>query len=107
MNKNVIIAFLMLSLCCLTACNTGRSGGATLLTPEQERLSHINMIDSLTLPSLLNLDSIEGRDKLASISAEAWMLIDDNTGFVISQKYANEPAFIKTARGRGYIFKAE
>ena len=94
MNKNVIIAFLLLSLCCLTACNTGRSGGATPLTPEQERLSHINMIDSVTLPSLLHLDSIEGRDKLESISAEAWMLVDDNTGFVISQKYANEPAFM-------------
>ena len=94
MNKNVIIAFLLLSLCCLTACNTGRSGGATLLTPEQERLSHINLIDSVTLPSLLHLDSIEGSDKLSSISAEAWMLVDDNTGFVISQKYANEPAFM-------------
>jgi D-alanyl-D-alanine carboxypeptidase len=94
MNKNVVIAFLLLSLCCLTACNTGRSGGAALLTPEQERLLHINMIDSLTLPSLLNLDSIEGSDKLESISAEAWMLIDDNTGFVISQRYANEPAFM-------------
>lgn len=94
MNKNVIIAFLLLSLCCLTACNTGRSGGATLLTPEQERLSHINLIDSVTLPSLLHLDSIEGSDKLESISAEAWMLVDDNTGFVISQKYANEPAFM-------------
>ena len=94
MNKNVVIAFLLLSLCCLTACNTGRSGGAALLTPEQERLLHINMIDSLTLPSLLNLDSIEGSYKLESISAEAWMLIDDNTGFVISQRYANEPAFM-------------
>ena len=94
MNKNVIIAFLLLSLCCLTACNTGRSGGASPLTPEQERLSHINMIDSVTLPSLLHLDSIEGSDKLSSISAEAWMLVDDNTGFVISQKYANEPAFM-------------
>lgn len=94
MNKNVIIAFLLLSLCCLTACNTGRSGGASPLTPEQERLSHINLIDSVTLPSLLHLDSIEGSDKLASISAEAWMLVHDNTGFVISQKYANEPAFM-------------
>ena len=94
MNKNVIIAFLLLSLCCLTACNTGRSGGASPLTPEQERLSHINLIDSVTLPSLLHLDSIEGSDKLESISAEAWMLVDDNTGFVISQKYANEPAFM-------------
>ena len=94
MNKNVIIASLLWSLCCLTACNTGRSGGATPLTPEQERLSHINLIDSVTLPSLLHLDSIEGSDKLSSISAEAWMLVDDNTGFVISQKYANEPAFM-------------
>ena len=94
MKKNVIIGILLLSLCCLTACNTGRSGGASPLTPEQERLSHINMIDSVTLPSLLHLDSIEGIDKLESISAEAWMLIDDNTGFVISQKYANEPAFM-------------
>ena len=94
MNKNVIIGLLLLFLCCLTACNTGRSGGASPLTPEQERLSHINMIDSVTLPSLLHLDSIEGIDKLESISAEAWMLIDDNTGFVISQKYANEPAFM-------------
>ena len=94
MNKIVIIAFLLLSLCCLTACNTGRSGGASPLTPEQERLSHINLIDSVTLPSLLHLDSIEGSDKLESISAEAWMLVDDNTGFVISQKYANEPAFM-------------
>ena len=94
MKKNVIIGALLLTLCCVTACNTGRLWGAAPLTPEQERLSRINSIDSLTLRSVLNLDSIEGCDKVKSISAEAWMLIDDSTGFVISQQYANEPAFM-------------
>ena len=94
MKKNVTIGILLLTLCCVTACNTGRLWGAAPLTPEQERLSRINSIDSLTLRSVLNLDSIEGCDKVKSISAEAWMLIDDSTGFVISQQYANEPAFM-------------
>ena len=94
MKKNVTIGVLLLTLCCVTACNTGRLWGAAPLTPEQERLSRINSIDSLTLRSVLNLDSIEGCDKVKSISAEAWMLIDDSTGFVISQQYANEPAFM-------------
>ena len=80
MKKNVTIGILLLTLCCVTACNTGRFGGAAPLTPEQERLSRINSIDSLTLRSVLNLDSIEGCDKVKSISAEAWMLIDDSTG---------------------------
>ena len=94
MKKNVTIGILLLTLCCVTACNTGRLWSAAPLTPEQERLSRINSIDSLTLRSVLNLDSIEGCDKVKSISAEAWMLIDDSTGFVISQQYANEPAFM-------------
>ena len=94
MKKNVTIGILLLTLCCVTACNTGRLWGVAPLTPEQERLSRINSIDSLTLRSVLDLDSIEGCDKVKSISAEAWMLIDDSTGFVISQQYANEPAFM-------------
>ena len=86
--------FLLTLLRFLTACNSGSSGGVRALTPEQERLERINRIDSLSLSSTLKLDSIEGWDTLSSISAEAWMLIDDSTGFVISQKYADEPQFI-------------
>ena len=31
---------------------------------------------------------------MSTLSADAWMLIDDSTGYVISQKYANEPRFM-------------
>ena len=85
---------LLALLCCVTACNLGRSKTVGTLNPEQERLERINRIDSLSLSTVLKLDSIEGWEQLSSISAEAWMLVDDSTGLVISQRYADEPRFI-------------
>lgn len=72
------------------ACNMGRSEYASVLTPEfeLERLERINRIDSVSLSTLLEQDSVERAEILSSITAEAWMLIDDSTGFVISQKNA-------------------
>ena len=51
-------------------------------------------IDSVTFQTIINPDSVEGFDKLSTLSAESWMLIDDSTGMVISQKYANEPQYM-------------
>jgi len=85
---------LMVLLLSISACRNGGAAGHAALTPEQARLAHISRIDSVTLPNLLRLDSIEGYDKLADLSAEAWVLVDDSTGMVISQKYANEPNFM-------------
>ena len=53
----------------------------------------IALIDS-TLQDYVRLDSVEGFDQLEGLSAEAWMLIDDSTGFIISQKNADEKLFI-------------
>ena len=79
-------------LAVVASCNWGDQVGSRVsLTPEQIRLEHVNTIDSTTLNTILNPDSVEGADTLASLSADAWMLIDDATGMVISQKYANEP----------------
>ncbi len=64
------------------------------LTPEQMRLEKINVIDSATLRTVLNPDSMEGWEQIIALSADAWMLIDDSTGYVISQKNANEPRFM-------------
>ena len=87
------ISFLVV-LCVVIACNKGRTHVAVTLDPEQERLERISRIDSVSLCTLLKQDSVERAEKLSSITAEAWMLIDDSTGMVISQKYANEPQFI-------------
>lgn len=77
------------TLIMVAACHSGSSGnnqGAP--SPEQLRLARASMIDTTSLKSLMNLDSIEGSDRFSEISAEAWMLVDDSTGFVISQKNA-------------------
>ena len=61
-----------------------------MLSPEQERLARINMIDSTSLSEVVNLDSIEGFEQLSSLTADVWMLIDDSTGCIISEKNADE-----------------
>ena len=48
------------------------------------------LIDSTSLSAVLNLDSIAGSEPLSSLSADAWMLIDDSTGCIINEKNANE-----------------
>ena len=87
---NRLGSFLMgMLLLMLTSCKGCGSGEERVeLTPEQQRLQKIALIDSTTIQTVVLLDSIEGYDRLAEISAEAWMLIDDSTGFVISQKNA-------------------
>ena len=84
-----------LILLAVASCGLGdKSGSRMALTPEQIRLEKINTIDSTTLRTIFNPDSTEGWEQLSTLSADAWMLIDDSTGYVISQKYANEPRFM-------------
>ena len=81
----VMCAMLLLLVAC-GGCRGSEKG--VLLTPEQARLLKIALIDSTTLQTVVRLDSVEGYELLEDISAEAWMLIDDSTGMVISQKNA-------------------
>ena len=83
---NVLPSLLLLLSC--YACGSGER-----LTPEEQRLRKIALIDS-TLQDYVRLDSVEGFDQLEGLSAEAWMLIEDSTGFIISQKNADEKLFI-------------
>lgn len=62
-------------------------------TPEQLRLRKIALIDT-TLHNFVQLESVDGYERLTEISAEAWMLIEDSTGFIISQKNADRKLFI-------------
>lgn len=79
---------MLLFLLSCFACGSGET-----LTPEELRLRKIARIDT-TLQDFVPLDSIEGYDQLAGLSAEAWMLVDDSTGFIISQKNADKKLFI-------------
>lgn len=87
--------FLFILLTAVVSCRFGdKVGMRVALTPEQMRLEKINVIDSATLRTVLNPDSMEGWEQISALSADAWMLIDDSTGYVISQKNANEPRFM-------------
>ena len=76
----------------LAACTTGK--GEQPKNPEETRLEQINQTDTISLMMKLNPDTIEGHGKLDSLTADAWMLIDDSTGIVISQENAHERRFM-------------
>lgn len=74
----------------IVSCSLKDNVGSRALSPEQERLMRSGLIDSTSLSTVLNLDSIAGSEPLGSLTADAWMLIDDSTGCIISEKNANE-----------------
>ena len=88
--KNYIVYGLLLIVAAVVSCTSGDATGGRMLSPEQERLERINRIDSTSLSEVVNLDSIEGFEQLSSLTADAWMLIDDSTGCIISEKNADE-----------------
>lgn len=85
---------LLLLATIIVSCSLKDNVGNRALSPEQERLMKISLIDSTSLSTVLNLDSIEGSEQLSSLTADAWMLIDDSTGCIISEKNANEVRFM-------------
>lgn len=85
---------LLLLATIIVSCSLKDNVGSRALSPEQERLMKISLIDSTSLSTVLNLDSIAGSEQLNSLTADAWMLIDDSTGCIISEKNANEVRFM-------------
>ena len=86
---NIILTGVVFSFLFCFACGSGE----TTLTPEQQRLQKIALIDT-TIQNSVQLDAVEGYDLLAGLSAEAWMLVEDSMGFIISQKNADKKLFI-------------
>lgn len=88
--KNHMVYGLLLIVAAVVSCTSGDATGGRMLSPEQERLERINRIDSTSLSEVVKLDSIDGYEQLSSLTADAWMLIDDSTGCIISEKNADE-----------------
>ena len=88
--KNHMVYGLLLIVAAVASCTSGDATGGRMLSPEQERLERINRIDSTSLSEVVKLDSIDGFEQLSSLTADAWMLIDDSTGCIISEKNADE-----------------
>lgn len=91
--KKIFIAITMMLAAGLASCGLGKDPEPPK-TPEQIRLEEISRMDTTELVMRVNPDTIEGHTKLDSLSAEAWMLIDDSTGMVITAKNAYERRYM-------------
>lgn len=89
-HKNIVIALIIALV--LAACSHATTERTK--SSEEIRLEQACHIDTIELCMHINPDSIYGRTKLDSLSAVAWMLVDDSTGIVISQKNAYSRCFM-------------
>lgn len=89
-NKAYIILLIIVILVFSWSCKR-ESESHFAIDMEEVRLIKASTTDSVSLQAVLHLDSIEGYDNLKSLTAEAWILVDDSTGCIISQKHANDP----------------
>ena len=90
-SKRQMWGLLMLALISAVSCRRQATAEPpVVLSPEEQRLAAVSTIDSITLPALTDLTAIAGAECLDSITAAAWMLVDDATGAVISQHHAQE-----------------
>lgn len=87
------IYFAMIIAAGIASCRSGNPM-ETPKSKEQIRLEQISHTDTIELLMRVNPDTIEGHTKLDSLSADAWMLIDDSTGMVISAKNAYERRYM-------------
>lgn len=92
--KEMKIELWLLALCIVIACMIGCSEETKPIDPERQRIEHINKIDSTTLRTILNPDTIKGADKINALTADFWMLIEDSTGLVISERNADSLAYM-------------
>lgn len=83
------IAFFLLTAAVVVGC--GRS--EEIRSAEELRVERACRLDT-TLRATLNIDSLERRAGLKTITAEAWLLVEDSTGLIISAKNANKRMFM-------------
>ena len=86
--KNFVLIFALLLLVACGAKDVPQRDA------EAERLHRINMVDTTTIRAKIVPDSIEGHELLEGITAEAWVLLEDSTGYVISEKNASERMYM-------------
>lgn len=84
----------MVVMVVLSSCQ-GRSGGRQDDRDyETRRLEKIARLDSTSIRERLDPDTVEGRELLDKLTAEAWILIDDVSGCIISEKNSDKRMYM-------------
>ncbi len=80
------IGVFLLLLTAMTGCG-GNSNSTDILRSEEEKLvEHCRQIDTLSIRQVINPDTIKGASQLEKITADSWILIEEQSGLVVSSK---------------------
>ena len=82
------LAFLLLVVAVVAGCSRGEE----MRSEEELRVERACRLDT-TLLATLNIDSLESRAGVETVTAEAWLLVEDSTGLIISAKDADKRMF--------------
>lgn len=85
---------LLVLLTVLASCRHEEKANEQPPSAEELRLARTGHIDSTLSCRILSANNEADRLALDTLSAESWLLIDDATGFVISQKNANQRMYM-------------
>ena len=89
MRKSIVM---LLTGTMIVAC--GGSGAEEVpRSAEEIRLERAGRIDSTSLKAVFNPDSLMESDGPKDLTAEAWLMVEDSTGLLISEKNANKRMF--------------
>ena len=80
-------------LLCSIAMVMAACGAEPPRSAEELRVERCCHIDTAAIRLVLNPDTVEGYEQLADLSAEAWILVEDSLGLLISEKNADERMF--------------
>jgi D-alanyl-D-alanine carboxypeptidase len=87
--KPFLCSLLMALLLMVSSCSIGQPPRSA----EELRLERISRIDTAALFAVLNPDTLEGADQLEALTAEAWILVDDSFGILLSSRNADQRMF--------------
>ena len=92
MKEKIISNILMTAFLLMAACSSHKTPPEQepQLSEEELRLMHASRIDSSYVLSLQQPDSIAHWEGLDTLTAEAWILVEDATGMLISAKNAHQ-----------------
>ena len=89
MRKSIVM---LLTGTMIAAC--GGNGAEKLpRSAEEIRLERAGRIDTTSLKAVFNHDSLMKSDGPKDLTAEAWLMVEDSTGMLISEKNANKRMF--------------
>ncbi len=88
-----IFSIVLLMLGALAGCSEKKETDRDSRSEEELLVEHCRQIDTVSIRKVLNPDSILGAERLSAISADSWILIEEEHGLLIAAKDAEKKQY--------------